>query len=79
MPDDRSALARATQVASNVTSVSLEMVLPILIGYWIDQRLGTKAVFAILGGVLGLATGIWSLMRMTESLRGRAKDRFPPK
>jgi F0F1-type ATP synthase assembly protein I len=77
LPDDRSAVARATQLASSVITVSLEMVMPILVGYWIDQKLGTKAVFAILGAAIGLATGIWSLIRMTQPPRGNAGNHPP--
>ena len=78
LPDDRSVFARAAQLVSSVTSVAMEMVLPILAGIWIDWRLGTKWVFTVFGAVIGLITGIWSLLRMTESLRDRANDHFPP-
>jgi hypothetical protein len=77
-PDDRSAIARAVQLASSVTTVSLEMVLPVLVGHWIDRWLGVNAVFAILGGTVGLTAGIWSLVRMTQPQRGNFDDRLPP-
>jgi F0F1-type ATP synthase assembly protein I len=54
---------------SRVTSVALEMVAPVLIGYWVDNRVGTKVVFTALGGALGLTIGIWSLVRMSKSMR----------
>jgi F0F1-type ATP synthase assembly protein I len=57
------------QWASNATTVAAEMVAPILIGAWIDGRLGTKGVFAIVGGVIGMTAGIWSLLRMVAPLR----------
>jgi F0F1-type ATP synthase assembly protein I len=68
-PDDRSLLARATEWASNATTVAMEMVVPILIGAWIDHRLGFKGVFAIIGGVIGMTSGIWTLLKMVEPLR----------
>ena len=77
-PDDRSLLARATECAANTTTVAAEMVVPILIGAWIDGRLGTKGAFAVLGGILGVTVGIWSLLRMVPPLRrspGKTADR----
>ncbi len=51
-------------------TVAAEMVIPILIGAWADSRLGTRGLFAILGGVLGGTSGIWTLMRMVHTLSG---------
>lgn len=31
----------------------------ILGGYWLDRRLGTRPVFLLLGGTLGLAAGLY--------------------
>jgi len=73
-PDDRSGIARATEWASRITAVCFEMCLPALLGYWIDQRLGTKVVFTIAGGVLGMVGGMMSLVRMTRSLARPPKD-----
>jgi F0F1-type ATP synthase assembly protein I len=78
LPDDRSALARAASLASSVTSISLEMVLPVLGGYWLDQRCGTKAVFALLGAAAGLALGIWSLLRLTETTAKQDRKQQSP-
>ena len=44
--------------------VSLEMVLPGLAGYWLDQRLGTMFVFLLVGLSVGSVGGMWHLMRM---------------
>jgi F0F1-type ATP synthase assembly protein I len=68
IPDGRSPIAVATHWASQVTTISIEMVLPILLGVWADQKLGTKAVFTILGGIAGLWLGVWSLMRIAKEL-----------
>lgn len=74
-PDDRSPLARALEWASVATTVSAEMVVPLFLGYWVDQRLGTKAVFALLGGAAGLSVGIWSLIRLTKVLESGPRDK----
>jgi F0F1-type ATP synthase assembly protein I len=75
-PDDRSMLARATEWASSAMTIAIEMVAPVLIGAWIDGRLGTKGVFAIIGGAIGVTAGIWSLLRVVEPLR-RKRDSKP--
>ena len=51
--DDRSKLARAIELGSLGTSIAMEMVVPILIGIFIDRRLGTTPGFTILGQRLG--------------------------
>jgi hypothetical protein len=48
-------------------TVSLEMVVPGLIGYWVDGRLNTRVVFTLLGFGFGLFLGLWHLIRMTSS------------
>ncbi|MBN2475768.1 MAG: AtpZ/AtpI family protein [Pirellulales bacterium] len=65
-PDDRSALALGMEWTSRLTTVSLEMVLPGVLGHWVDRQLGTGMVFLVLGVVLGLTTGMWHLIRMTH-------------
>ena len=62
--DGRSAFAIAYGWAGRITGIGLEMVVPGLIGYWIDQRLGTKAVFTIGGFVFGMVFGFWHLMKI---------------
>jgi F0F1-type ATP synthase assembly protein I len=74
-PDGRSPIAVAIHWASQVTTISVEMVLPLLLGVWVDRWLNTKAVFAILGGILGLWVGIWNLMRIAKELA--AEDNGP--
>ena len=63
--DDRPPLVLAMQWTSRITAVALEMSLPALAGNWLDQRLGTRVVFLILGAVLGFGTGLWHLIRLT--------------
>lgn len=58
-------------------TIAIEMVVPILVGAWLDRRFGSKGLFSIIGGVLGMTAGIWSLLRMVEPLR--RKPRHPPK
>lgn len=66
-PDDRSRLAQAYGIASQGLTVAIGMVAPGLLGYWLDSKLGTKAVFTILGFGLGMTLGITLLMRLART------------
>ncbi len=68
-PDDRIVLAKAYALAARVMNVAIGMIVPGLLGRWVDSRLGTVAVLTILGFGLGLGWGIWQLMRLTEQDR----------
>jgi F0F1-type ATP synthase assembly protein I len=39
------------------------VLLGVFAGEWLDRRLGTTAVFTILGAFLGLGGTLWSLIR----------------
>jgi F0F1-type ATP synthase assembly protein I len=72
--DDRSAIARAYVWSARMTSISLELVVPTLIGYWLDQRLQSLPLFFISGVILGFVTATLSLLRLTKPPRS---DRPP--
>jgi len=63
-PDDRRLLALALEWVSRITTISLEMALPALLGYWVDQKLGTKILFLALGAIAGFALGLWHLLKL---------------
>ena len=56
-------IAVAMAWATRLTTFGLEMSLPPLAGWWADGRLGTEPVLLIVGGVLGLITGMMHLFR----------------
>lgn len=65
-PDDqRPPLAAALQWVSQITTVSLEMVLPIGLGYWLDGTFGTEPWLTIIGAVLGFGIGLRHLLELT--------------
>jgi F0F1-type ATP synthase assembly protein I len=66
-PEDRSTLAQAVAWSSRITTVALEMALPGALGYWIDQKLGTRFLFLILGMGAGMTAGLIHLLRMVAS------------
>jgi hypothetical protein len=47
--------------------VSLEMVLPMLAGRWIDEKLGTVLLFLLVGLGLGCTAAVFNLIAMIRS------------
>ena len=47
--DERTVMAQAMAWVSRITTISFEMVLPGLLGIWVDRKLGTKVLFTLLG------------------------------
>lgn len=72
--DDRSAQARAYSRATQVMTICLEMVVPGLIGFWVDQKLGTRVVFTVLGFGVGLSGGLRHLIKMSDSRSGESRS-----
>ena len=70
-PDGRSPMARAAEWATRIMTISLEMVLPGLAGYWLDQQLGTVALFMLIGFALGCTGAVLHLIHLTRSSSGQ--------
>ena len=76
-PDDRRPpLAQAAAWASRVMTVALEMVLPGLIGIWIDRKLGLKAACTLVGFGLGFSVALLHLLQLTKQSSAR-RERLP--
>lgn len=73
--DSRSPLALGLDWSSRVTTVALEMVVPALLGYWADQKLGTFVLFLIVGTSFGFITGLMSLLRLVRPNKPDGTDR----
>ena len=71
--DERSPAVVAYAWASRLTTVSLEMVLPGLGGYWLDKRWGVAPLFTIIGFACGLALGMWHLLKMTSAQQNKSE------
>jgi hypothetical protein len=69
--DDRLPWAVAMQWVARLTTISLEMALPGLGGFWLDQWLGTRVVFLIVGVIVGFAAGMWHLVQLTKPIKPR--------
>jgi F0F1-type ATP synthase assembly protein I len=79
--DDRSAVAIAWAWASRIMVIAAEMVVPGLLGYYfLDQWLGTRVLFLLLGLALGMILAIMHLVRMTAELTSskQSSQKKPP-
>ena len=73
-PPEQSPIVIATQWATRIMTLAIEMVVPGLGGIWLDGRLGTKALFTLLGFALGGTFALWQLLRMTKPPAGRTNS-----
>lgn len=71
--DGRSPAARAAVWVSRITTISLEMVIPGLIGYGLDLQLGTRVVFMLLGFALGMYVAVRHLLHFLKTAE-RSKE-----
>ena len=59
-------MAKAAGWAARILTVAVEMVLPALIGTWIDRKLGSVAVFMLIGLGLGCFAATLHLMQLIK-------------
>ena len=69
-PPERSPVAIALEWSVTIMTIAAEMVLPGLLGHWLDTKLGTRAVFLLLGFAAGGLLAALSLARIAKN-RGR--------
>jgi len=66
--DDRSPMAVGIGMASMIISIGMELVIPGLIGYWLDGRFGTKPLLLLIGFAVGMLAAGWQLTRLVAKL-----------
>lgn len=69
-PPKRHPMALAVEWVAKITTVSLEMVIPGLIGTWLDKRWGTSFL-ALVGFGIGLTVALWHLLQMASPPKSR--------
>ena len=62
-------------MVSSIMTIAFMMVVPALFGFWLDNWLGTVAVFMFLGVILGVVAGVWQLVKLVQSLENRAEQK----
>ncbi len=56
-------------------TISLEMSLPGVLGFWLDGRWGTGVLFTVLGVVVGFSVGMLHLVKLAKSASGEGPSR----
>lgn len=64
--DMRSNFAKGYAISVQIMGIALEMVLPMLGGLWLDQKLGTVLLFFFLGFILGTVSGMIHLIHLIK-------------
>jgi F0F1-type ATP synthase assembly protein I len=73
-PEDRRRLGTYYALAQ----VGLEMVVPVGLGWWVDDQLGTAPWLLVVGVILGFSLGLLHLVMLTRTLDSKPpKDREP--
>jgi hypothetical protein len=65
-PQDPDAIARGMRWVARIITVALEMIIPALIGSWLDNRFGTN-VLVLVGLFIGVPLGLRHVIKMTKS------------
>jgi F0F1-type ATP synthase assembly protein I len=66
--DDRSMIAKGWSWGQQAMAISLEMVVPGMIGLWIDRLIGTLPLFLILGVIFGMTAGMIHLVQFAKRI-----------
>ena len=64
--DDRSPTAKALSKVSEISTISLMMVIPAFIGHFVDKHFGTVILFTALGLVVGVFGAIMQLIKLVS-------------
>jgi F0F1-type ATP synthase assembly protein I len=75
--DDRSAMAKALDKVSLIISACLAMAVPVIAGWWLDQKFNTGVVLTLIGFGFGLIAGGWLLYRLVKQLEASAASGDP--
>jgi F0F1-type ATP synthase assembly protein I len=78
LPKDRE--RRQLGIYYAMAQVGLEMVVPVGLGWWVDEKLGTGPWLLIGGVILGFIVGVVHLVALSKSANGRddKKDQDRP-
>ncbi len=72
--DDRSVMAKSMAKVSELMAISLMMIVPALIGIWIDRMLSTVMLFTILGLVFGMIGAGYQLVALVSQSSNKQKS-----
>ncbi len=64
--DDRPPMVAAMQWVSQITAISMEMVVLAVLGYWLDSMWGTDPWLLVSGALIGFAVGMMHLFQIVK-------------
>ncbi|MBC7821488.1 MAG: AtpZ/AtpI family protein [Planctomycetaceae bacterium] len=73
--DSEPPMAVAAFWVSRISSISLEMVLPVGLGYWLDRRWGTEPWLVSVGACLGMFVAMVSLVRLSQQANSKTSPK----
>ena len=76
-PREPHPIAEAARWVGILTTVGLEMVIPTLIGHWLDRRFGLR-ILTFVGLVLGFAIGLWNIVQIARQSDSQSGPRNGP-
>ncbi|GHT14684.1 hypothetical protein FACS1894170_11870 [Planctomycetales bacterium] len=65
--DNFSSMSALYAWSARTSGIAIEMVVPAVAGFGIDQLCGTVAIFTIIGTILGVGLGFWQLVKLAAS------------
>ena len=77
--DDRSPMSKAIAISSQITTIGLMMILPAIVGYYVDRWLGTVLLFIVLGLFFGVASAVFQLSKLVSQLNRSSESLSPTK
>ncbi|MCL2005281.1 MAG: AtpZ/AtpI family protein [Planctomycetaceae bacterium] len=54
------------QWSARASVIAIGMVIPTIIGVGLDRLFGTVVLFAVIGVIIGMASGFWQLIRIAS-------------
>jgi F0F1-type ATP synthase assembly protein I len=72
---DPSLYVHLYQWSARASTIAFEMVIPALIGIWLDRLLGTVVLLTILGVFFGMALGFWQLLKIAHDAHNIEVDK----
>jgi F0F1-type ATP synthase assembly protein I len=73
-PEGRKQLRQLGRLSAIGIEIALSVVVGLIGGRWLDNKLNTEPFLTVLGMVLGVAAGFRSLYRTTRQEQKRLKD-----
>jgi len=57
-------------MVATISTIAMEMVVPVVAGHWLDKRIGCTPALTIAGAAGGLVLGLWHLVQMSRRPKG---------